>query len=98
MRVRPSASSTPTTIPALRFSSTRCLMIARIAESDGNALAARAALDAAGCAPAETGIAPKARTEAKRATAALRAAGTRMGYTREWETAGPLLKLGGTWR
>src|SRR4051812_14498062 len=33
MRARPSGSITPTTMPALRFSSTRCLMIQRISAS-----------------------------------------------------------------
>ena len=40
-RVRPLASSTPTTMPAARFSSTRRLMMARMAESGGSDCAAR---------------------------------------------------------
>src|SRR4051812_31303600 len=49
MRERPSASMTPTTMPVLRFSSTRCLMMPRISASDASAFPRADAGVAVGC-------------------------------------------------
>src|SRR5690349_7042330 len=49
MRECPSASMTPTTMPALRFSSTRCLMMPRISASDASAVPRADAAVAVGC-------------------------------------------------